>query len=364
MLNILVPLSGSNTFKITPENKYPKILTDIDGKLLVERAAAPFLELKRECKITVALPQPESNKYQLQNVLRLLGERVHTCTINGNTQGAVCSALLATEKLDLDSPLVVTSFEQVLNVDLNGYIDAFIDEGVDAGVLTFEAMHPKWSYVKTDENNFVTQASEKMPISNKAIAGFYYFKSGRLFIESAKAMIRKDVKVNNSFYIAPTLNEVILKEGKVKAIAIDKSCYFHVTDEHELNNYEQKMLDEGCQKKKKLLSATQDYVAAFDSKNIDNVIELFSDDSMLVDPMGEFSGKKVIYSYVKGVFDSAKDINFYAKNIYVTDELKSVIEFELLIDDAKLVGVDVLEWTPKLLIRELRAYLYETKTDG
>ncbi|EOV6246649.1 TPA: hypothetical protein I7291_09370 [Vibrio parahaemolyticus] len=364
MLNILVPLSGGNTFKVTSENNYPKILTAIDGKLLIERAVKPFLDLEMECKITVALPQPEADKYQLHNVLRLLGEQVSTCTINGNTQGSVCSALLATEELDLDSPLVITSFEQVLNIDLNKYIETFISSDVDAGVLTFEAVHPKWSYVKTDINNFVTQAAEKKPISNKAIAGFYYFKSVNLFIESAKSMIRKDVKTNNSFYISPTLNEVILNEGRVKAIDINKSCYFHVIDEHELNNYEQSVLDSSNQQKNRILKKTQEYISAFDSKDIDAVADFFERESVLIDPAGEFSGKQVIYDYVKGIFDVTQSMAFRARNIYVTSDSESVIEFELIIDGTKLVGTDVIEWSSTLLIQQMRAYLYEDKNYG
>lgn len=31
----------------------------------------------------------------------------------------------------------------------------------DAGVLSFESVHPRWAYVKCDENNFVLEAFEK-----------------------------------------------------------------------------------------------------------------------------------------------------------------------------------------------------------
>ncbi|WP_413282519.1 hypothetical protein [Vibrio sp. MA40-2] len=364
MINVLVPLSGGNTFKVSAENNYPKILTDVDGQLLIERAAKPFLSANQNYKITIALPQPEADKYQLPNVLRLLGNRVNSCSINGNTQGAICSALLAIEELDLDSPLIVTSFEQVFDIDINRHIETFIDESVDAGVLTFDSKHPKWSYVKTDENDFVTQAAEKMPISNRAIAGLYYFKSGRLFVESAKNMIRKDVKTNNSFYISPTLNEVILKEGKVKAIDIDKNCYFHVNNDHELSNYEQKVSDEISKKKEQVLNKTEGYAKAFDSMDIEEVITYFSKTSILSDPVGRFIGKSEIYEYVKGFFDVSKSLKFNVKSILVTNSLHSIIEFELYIDGASFVGTDVIEWNSEIQIQELRAYLYETKENG
>ncbi|WP_063660010.1 hypothetical protein [Aliivibrio fischeri] len=359
MINILVPLSGTDTFKVSAINKFPRILNDIDGKLLIERAAKPFLDLNFDYQITVALPQPEASKYQLNNVLQLLGDRIKSCAINGNTQGAVCSALLAIEELELDEPLVITSFEQVLDFDINRHIQTFIDEKVDAGVFTFEAMHPKWSYVKVDNANFVTQAAEKMPISNKAIAGLYYFKSAALFIESAKAMIRKDVKTNGSFYIAPTLNEVILKEGKVKAIDIDKSHYFHVIDDHDLTHYEQKVIDNNNKQKAKIQSKTKEYITAFGCKKIESVIEFFDEDFLLADPAGKFQGKELVRSYIMSIFNSTESLEFNAKRIYVTEELESIIEFELIIDGSIFVGTDVIKWNNQLLMEEMKAYLYE-----
>lgn len=161
MINILIPLSGKNTFKVNKINSFPRILNDVDGKLLIERASKPFTELSMDKRITVAVPQKEAEKYQLNKVVSLLGRDFNTCAINGDTQGAACSALLAIESLELEKPLIISSFEQVLDFDITEDIHRFIDEGVDAGVLTFKAIHPKWSYVKTDDNGYVTQAAEK-----------------------------------------------------------------------------------------------------------------------------------------------------------------------------------------------------------
>jgi len=359
MINILIPLSGKNTFETTSVNSFPRILNEIDGKLLIERSAKPFINLDLDKQITVALPQPESDKYKLNKVLSLLGSDIKNCAINGQTQGSVCSALLAMEELDLNSPLIISSFEQVIDFDITPNINMFIDEEVDAGVFTFEAMHPKWSYVKTDANGFVVQAAEKMPISNQAIAGLFYFKTAALFIESAKSMIRKDVKTNGSFFISPTLNEVILNEGKVKAIAIDKSKYFHVSDEHALESYEQKVLENNIKVKDIILQNTHDYAAAFDSKDIELVKSFFSEKFSLTDPAGTFLGKSVVTEYINGIFKAEPELSFLVKNIYVTDTYRSIIEFELYVGSKKLVGTDVIEWNQNYRMTKMNAYLYE-----
>jgi dTDP-glucose pyrophosphorylase len=363
MINILIPLAGKDTFSTDSDNAFPKILSDVSGELLIERAAKAFIALNYEKKIVIAIPKKESEKYQLNRVLPLLDEQIKLCNINGNTQGAACSALLAVESLNLDAPLIISSFEQVLDFDLKPYVEDFFENDVDAGVLTFEAIHPKWSYVKVCDEGWVTQAAEKMPISKNAIAGFYFYKSARHFVEAAQGMIRKDVKTNGLFFIAPTINEIILNGGRVKAIKIDKKNYFHINDVHSLELYEENIVAEQHTKRQKLLKLTTDYVQAFDSKDIGGVEQFFSDNFKLRDPAVSIKGKKEVTNYIEGIFNSVKSLQFEAKNILVTAELQSIIEFELTIDGKSLIGTDVIQWDKDFKMLDMNAYLYE-KNNG
>lgn len=359
MLNILIPLSGKNTFKVNKQNSFPRILNEIEGQLLIERAAKPFINLDIEKNITVAVPQKESEKYQLNKVISLLGSDIQTCAINGDTQGSVCSALLAVESLDLDSPLIISSFEQVFDFELTEYVNDFINSDVDAGVLTFEAIHPKWSFVKVNFEGYVTQAAEKMPISNQAIAGFYYFKSARLFIESAKSMIRKDVKTNGAFFISPTLNEVILREGVVKAIEIDKTKYFHINDEHTLEAFGTKISDDKASLKNNIYQLSRSYAEAFKARDISIIESLLANNFSLIDPEVFLNGKIPAVEYITSIFSNSSKLNFNVINIFVTDKLTSIIEFELEMSDRKFLGVDVIKWNDNSLMLKMNAYLYE-----
>lgn len=220
-------------------------------------------------------------------------------------------------------------------------------------------MHPKWSYVKTDAHGFVVQSAEKMPISNQAIAGLFYFKTAALFVESAKSMIRKDVKTNGSFFISPTLNEIILNEGKVKAIEIDKNTYCHVSDEHALETYEQKVLENNIKVKDIILQKTHDYAAAFNSKDIASVACFFSENFTLTDPAGTFLGKSIVANYINEIFTTNAELSFNVKSIYITSSNESIIEFELYIGEVKLVGTDVIKWNKNYQMIRMNAYLYE-----
>jgi len=84
---------------------------------------------------------------------------------------------------------------------------------VDAIVYTFEAVHPKWSFVKTNSRGIATEVAEKKPISNIATCGIYWYRKGSDFVKYAEQMIYNNIRVNNEFYIAPVYNELI-KDGK------------------------------------------------------------------------------------------------------------------------------------------------------
>jgi len=76
-------------------------------------------------------------------------------------------------------------------------------------VFCFNAVHPKWSFVKLNNFGFVTEVAEKNPISDIATCGIYWYRKGKDFVKCAEQMITKNIRVNNEFYIAPVYNEFI-----------------------------------------------------------------------------------------------------------------------------------------------------------
>ena len=80
--------------------------------------------------------------------------------------------------------------------------------------------------------------AEKRPLSNTAIAGFYYFKSGSVFVEMAKAAVLKGSSYQGQFYISAVLNEYILNNMKVMAYQIEPSQYHSFYSPDKVNQYE------------------------------------------------------------------------------------------------------------------------------
>ena len=60
--------------------------------------------------------------------------------------------------------------------------------------MTLKASHPKWSYVKLNEEGYAEEVAEKKPISNNATVGIYWWKKGSEYVKYAEQMIKKKYK--------------------------------------------------------------------------------------------------------------------------------------------------------------------------
>jgi len=79
-------------------------------------------------------------------------------------------------------------------------------DNIDAGIVTFTATHPKWSFAKLNKDGYVERVAEKDPISDIATVGIYYWAHGSDYVKYAEQMIEGNDRVNNEFYVCPVFN--------------------------------------------------------------------------------------------------------------------------------------------------------------
>ena len=145
---------------------------------------------------------------------------------------------MAIEFINNEDPLIIANSDQIIDTELNSTIEQFQDRDVDAGTICFEAIHPKWSFVRLDKDGKIIETAEKRPLSKNAIAGFYYFSKGSDFVRAAMKMIQKDASVDGAFYIAPTLNELVLENKNLEVIQISASAYHNFYYPQKISEYE------------------------------------------------------------------------------------------------------------------------------
>lgn len=240
MINILMPMSGKSLFYDTDEFHFPKPLVEIEGEPMIACVVKGLTDAEIKKKFIFVVNQEDVKKYHFDRVLRLLvGEDGIVIEQLGETQGAIPSCLLAIDDIDLDKPLLISNSDQVLDVSFDDVIRYFENHDADGGVVTFESVHPQWSYVAFDENGYIAQAAEKNPISSNAIAGIYYYAKGQYFIDSAMSVIRKGYTLNGKYYLSSTINEMVLDRRKLFAYKIDKKQYHSFYSPEMLQDYKE-----------------------------------------------------------------------------------------------------------------------------
>ena len=219
-MNVLVPMAGAGSRFAKVGYTFPKPLIEVRGKPMIQVVVEA---LNVEAQYTYVVQKEHYEKYNLQYLLNLLTPNCNIVQVDGITEGAACTTLLAKEFINTDDPLIMTNSDQLILWDSNETLYAFNNDNVDGGIVTFPATHPKWSFAKLGDDGYVCEVAEKKPISNHATAGIYYWKHGSDYVKYAEQMIAKDIRVNNEFYVCPVYNEAI-EDGKkirIKEIGVD-----------------------------------------------------------------------------------------------------------------------------------------------
>ena len=210
---------------------YPKNLTEINGTPMIENVLKGFESIIKNCdQLLLTMRQNEIDKYHTSQVARLLYPQAKIVSVPNIAQGAACAVLLAASDIDNDEELVVMNGDIIIEQQLMPAIDDFRKRNLDGGAITIESVHPRWSFVKCDENGYMIEAAEKRPISKNATVGIYYYRHGKDYVEAAKNMIRKDACVNGIFYICPAFNELILMQKKLGIYMIDRHNYYSLAN--------------------------------------------------------------------------------------------------------------------------------------
>jgi dTDP-glucose pyrophosphorylase len=242
MINVLIPMAGKSQYFPESEFPFPKPLIELGHKTIIERVVQNLSALGEEMQFIFVVSSSDCRKFHLDSTLNIITD--HRCKIvrlDNETKGAACSALMAISHIANKDPLVITNSDQLFDDSLGELVVGLQDS--DAGVLTFESVHPRWSYVRLNEEGLVVETAEKRPISRRAIAGFYYFRYGEDFVEAAMQSIRKDASVNGSFYIAPTLNEMILLGKQIRTVKVDVERYHTFYTPQKIKEYEAQRLN-------------------------------------------------------------------------------------------------------------------------
>jgi HAD superfamily hydrolase (TIGR01509 family) len=218
-LNVVVPMAGAGSRFAAVGYTFPKPLIDVRGKPMIQVVVEA---LNIQANFVYIVQREHYEKYNLKHMLNLITPDCKIVCVDGITEGAAVTVLKAQEHIDNDNKLLIVNSDQYVEWNSNQVMYAFNNDEIDGGIVTFENTHPKWSYVRLDQQGFVSEVAEKKVISNKATVGMYYWRKGSDFCHYAHQMIDRNIRVNNEFYVAPVYNQAIADRLKIRIKDIDK----------------------------------------------------------------------------------------------------------------------------------------------
>ena len=257
----LIPMAGRGQRFADEGYVLPKPLIPVDGEPMVVQAVRSLP--KAEQHVFVCLEEHLKDA-GLKKVLTQTFPNSQAVTLKAVTEGQACTCLEglkgfvdAIHELHLQSegeepvlqkPLVIGACDNGMLWNIEAYQQLLRDKNPDAVIWTFKK-HPSalrnpksYGWVKADATGKVElvkckETVSQQPQNDHAVVGTFSFKSAQLFIDAAKAMIQKNIRVNNEFYVDLVPNELLAMGMSVYVFQIDYYVGWGTPNDYKTYNY-------------------------------------------------------------------------------------------------------------------------------
>lgn len=194
---VLVPMMGRGERFRTAGYTDPKPFINVKGRAVLEHVLDHLPEHDR--LVIVARKEYEA---------ALHGYPGDHLLLEGETRGATDTVLRGAALIDPASEVLIVNCDNFVEVDWGLFIQNQAEARSAASVLTFTATEEKYSFVRVDGEGFVVEAAEKRPISDRACAGYFWFRSCMNMKTCLQAYLKAGdgFRVNGEFYLTPALN--------------------------------------------------------------------------------------------------------------------------------------------------------------
>lgn len=201
----------------------PKSLIEVDGQTVIERAIRSFRQ--DNGPLVVAINRDEEVSFDISQTVRRASVDARVVQVSSSVMGALATAVLASEEIDLQAPLLISAGDSEVIGGVSKHIEALQAKNSDAGTVVFQSSNPRWSYISTGEAGQVLEVAEKVVTGSYATIGCFYFRTGELFLDAAQWVFTNNANLNERFYVSTSLNYLISKNFRVNYEVIPRHHY-------------------------------------------------------------------------------------------------------------------------------------------
>jgi dTDP-glucose pyrophosphorylase len=237
-LQVLMPMGGLGSRFAKAGYTTPKALIEVDGKPMFMRALDSFAGIPDIQHIFV-IRQEHVEAYDLESRIRQQLPDAKIAILDHDTGGAVETCLIGKELIDDNLPITIadcdiffqskTYFDKIAEIEATGKPDGML--------LTFPSDDPRYSYVELDAKGKAVRTAEKVVISNHAILGGYFFRSGTLFKELAEKFMADGLPDGlKEYFMSHLFNMLLERGGDIEIADIDVMHIFGTPEELDAYN--------------------------------------------------------------------------------------------------------------------------------
>lgn len=236
-VNVVIPMAGLGSRFSKAGFKKPKPFIEVEGMPMIEKVIQN-LNIPNAKYILIGNQEHLIQERNLVNKIKMNYDAIFI-ELNKLTEGTACTVLFSREFINNENPLLIANSDQLVDMNINDFIQDCFDRNLDGSILCFEdeKLESKWSFAKINEQGFVTEVKEKVVISNLATVGIYLFSNGKNFVDSAIDMIINNDKVNNEYYTCPVYNYMIKKSKKIGIFKIQQKFMHGIGTPEDLEIY-------------------------------------------------------------------------------------------------------------------------------
>jgi hypothetical protein len=228
-MEIIIPAAGLSTRFPNMRPKYT--LTDYSGKMMFEKAIAPYLN---KHQITMGILKEHNDIYNTSKYIEdTYGDKIRVIILPNRTSGPADTVFQIIKKAGFTT-------EEILIKDCDSFFDypTITGNGVcvsrieDHDILRRVASK---SFVITNDQGIITNIIEKQIVSNKFCVGGYKFESADLFVNNYQALLDADVK---EIFVSHIIEECLNNNAVFKEFVV--ANYVDVGTAEEWFNYNDK----------------------------------------------------------------------------------------------------------------------------
>ena len=221
-LNIIIPAAGLGSRFTSYGFTQNKFLLPIDAELtkMIEKAITTLTMKATNLRLKfIFILREEEQNVEVHNLLKEVCSRnnyehfIHS--INYLTEGPASTAYIVKDIINDDTPLIISNSDQILDWNFQDFYDCC--SKYDGAILTYTPDYDlvlgekdKHSFVQFDNSGKPVKFVEKTVISQEALVGVHYYKTGKLFIKSYEYLFDNNIRApNGEFYLSYTYQALL-----------------------------------------------------------------------------------------------------------------------------------------------------------